>query len=326
MDRRDIDGTEPGRQPVQSLAGGVWAICEKNSASLARDFQSVAKTFLDAVSAAETDVAMAAPTMCEAEHQIALKPFRLQVERACDEAKRAGCRYGSVEPENWLVARLLETDWEDQLQKQKAADAQWPCPEGPQPLQLSNTWREQICALWGELKRVWIAPTTDRDRQEMLHSRLEEVKTKVLSDRAKAHGLYLDTVFTAGLNQPRTKTTGSESFTTNRIVLVLSTSSRYSPDSAGSMTNSSRASKSRPELPGTFAWPNNSGIWSCRKSRWVAWRCHKPCACWTSHGMQRVKRGELCVVHARCGKQKGLRIRVLDSQPQLFDPPSSARV
>jgi len=42
--------------------------------------------------------------------------------------------------------------------------------------------------------------------------------------------------------------------------------------------------------------------------------------------MQRVKRGELNVVHVSRGKQKGLRIRVLDNQPQLFDQPSAAKV
>ncbi len=36
--------------------------------------------------------------------------------------------------------------------------------------------------------------------------------------------------------------------------------------------------------------------------------------------VQRVKRGELSVVHVSRGRQKGLRIRVLDQQPQLFQP------
>ncbi len=35
--------------------------------------------------------------------------------------------------------------------------------------------------------------------------------------------------------------------------------------------------------------------------------------------MQRVKRGELPFVHVRRGKQKGLRIKVLDNQPRLFE-------
>lgn len=35
--------------------------------------------------------------------------------------------------------------------------------------------------------------------------------------------------------------------------------------------------------------------------------------------MQRVKRGELPFVHVRHGRQKGLRIKVLDGQPRLFE-------
>jgi hypothetical protein len=41
--------------------------------------------------------------------------------------------------------------------------------------------------------------------------------------------------------------------------------------------------------------------------------------------MQRVKRGELPVVHVSRGKLKGLRIGVSDHQPQLFDQPSAAK-
>ena len=35
--------------------------------------------------------------------------------------------------------------------------------------------------------------------------------------------------------------------------------------------------------------------------------------------LQRVKRGELSAVHVRCGRRKGLRIKVLDAVPALFD-------
>jgi predicted DNA-binding transcriptional regulator AlpA len=38
--------------------------------------------------------------------------------------------------------------------------------------------------------------------------------------------------------------------------------------------------------------------------------------------LQRVKRGELAAVHVRCGKRKGLCIRVVDQQPDLFRPPT----
>ena len=38
--------------------------------------------------------------------------------------------------------------------------------------------------------------------------------------------------------------------------------------------------------------------------------------------LQRVKRGELDAVHVYRGKRKGLRIKVIDNQPDLFGQPS----
>jgi len=36
--------------------------------------------------------------------------------------------------------------------------------------------------------------------------------------------------------------------------------------------------------------------------------------------LQRVKRGELAAVHVMRGQQKGLRIKVIGRQPDLFNP------
>ena len=37
---------------------------------------------------------------------------------------------------------------------------------------------------------------------------------------------------------------------------------------------------------------------------------------------QRVKRGEITAVHVRCGRKKGLRLKLINSQPDLFGQPS----
>jgi predicted DNA-binding transcriptional regulator AlpA len=37
---------------------------------------------------------------------------------------------------------------------------------------------------------------------------------------------------------------------------------------------------------------------------------------------QRVKRGEITAVHVRCGRKKGLRLKLINSQPDLFEQPS----
>jgi hypothetical protein len=133
---------------------------------------------LDAISPAGLEAAIAAQDLGEAQDQAALKQFRLQVERARYEAERAERRFQSVEPENRLVARTLETEWEHKLQDQRAAEAELARKEHEQRLQLTDGQREQIRALGSDLKRVWdAATTTDRDRKELLRSLLEEVKT-----------------------------------------------------------------------------------------------------------------------------------------------------
>jgi hypothetical protein len=42
--------------------------------------------------------------------------------------------------------------------------------------------------------------------------------------------------------------------------------------------------------------------------------------------LQRVKRGELQAVHVCQGRRKGLRIKIVENQPSLFDSASSGGV
>jgi len=86
--------------------------------------RAVVETFLEAISPAGLEAAIVAQNLGEAQDQNALKQFRLQAERARYEAERAERRFRNVEPENRLVARTLETEWENKLHDQRAAEAE----------------------------------------------------------------------------------------------------------------------------------------------------------------------------------------------------------
>jgi hypothetical protein len=145
--------------------------------------RAVAETFLSAIGPAGLEAALEAEKLSESEQQTALKQWRLQVEHAHYEAERAERRYRQVEPENRLVARTLETEWEKRLGELKAAEAQLLHKEQECRVELTPAEREQIRALGADLKQVWDAPTTtDRDRKELLQSLLEEVKIQVLPE------------------------------------------------------------------------------------------------------------------------------------------------
>ena len=53
-----------------------------------------------------------------------LAPLRLAVERASSEAQYAERRYMAVDPDNRLIARTLEADWEKALRKLETAKAE----------------------------------------------------------------------------------------------------------------------------------------------------------------------------------------------------------
>jgi excisionase family DNA binding protein len=358
--------------------------------------RAVVETFLGAIAPAGLEAAIAAQNLGEAQDQNALKQFRLQAERARYEAERAERRFRNVEPENRLVARTLETDWENKLHEQQAAEAELARKEQEQRLQLTDRQREQIRALGSDLKRVWDAPTTtDRDRKELLRSLLEEVKINVLPEENKAQVVlrwktsavseldvlwrsprpapirtdeetielmrrlaihHPDAVIAGVLNRQGRKTARGESFTASRVASLRThwKIPRYQapakPPEGKLLTVDAAAKQLGVAASTLLRWLNDGFIGGEQVTPGAPWRIRMtdelkslivpevPSGYVTVFQamrllgvsrqtvMQRVKRGELAVVHVSRGKQKGLRIRVLDNQPQLFEQPSTARV
>ncbi len=142
--------------------------------------QAVASAFLAALAPAGVEAAIAAAEALEADHDAALDQWRRQVERARYEATRAERRYLAVDPDNRLVARGLEADWEAKLTALADAEAELARRAATRPRSLDEREREALVALGADVGRVWSAPsTTDRDRKELLRSLLEEVRVDV---------------------------------------------------------------------------------------------------------------------------------------------------
>lgn len=149
---------------------------------------AVAKTFLEAVTPAALDATIEAMRQLEANQDAALSQWRLEVERSRYEAERAERRYRMVDPENRLVARGLEAEWEDRLRELSSAEAELHRREQQQPRACSEEQLARLRALGADLHLVWSAPaTTDRDRKELLRTLLEEVILSVNKSEHTAH-------------------------------------------------------------------------------------------------------------------------------------------
>jgi DNA invertase Pin-like site-specific DNA recombinase len=163
---------------------GVWCL----SVGGVQLDQAVAGAFLAALTPAGLQAAVAAAEQLEADHDAALAQWRLEVERARYRATKAERRYLAVDPDNRLVARGLERDWEAKLAALAAAEAELASRERRRPRTLTAAERAAIGALGGNVARVWSASTTtDRDCKELLRTLLEEVIVNVDRDAAQAH-------------------------------------------------------------------------------------------------------------------------------------------
>lgn len=104
------------------------------------------------------------------------KLWQQRLERAAYEADRTGRQYRLVEPENRLVARSLERDWEEKLAAHRKLEEEYRRFEQTQPRMLTEQERATIRQLAIDLPRLWTASTTtDADRKAIIRQVLERV-------------------------------------------------------------------------------------------------------------------------------------------------------
>jgi len=350
--------------------------------------QAVGEAFLKALTPAALEATQLAIEQLEANHDAALSQWRLAVERARYEAERAERQYHAVEPENRLVARGLETEWEKRLRELAAAETELERREKQRPRTLSEEEKKKIFSLGSDLHKVWTAPTTtDRDRKELLRALLEEVLITVdrperrahialrwrggtfteldLSlPRMKPHGLhtdedtisllhrlaalYPDDVIAGILNRQGRRTASGERFTALHVGSLRRYRSipRYqlpAEPPTGEVVPIRKAAQILGVYTSTIhRWLNDGFIAGEQVTPGAPWQIRisdelrarfveqtppgylpmvdttKKLGVSRQTVLQRVKRGELEAVLVTRGRRKGLRIRVVDTEPGLF--------
>jgi DNA invertase Pin-like site-specific DNA recombinase len=160
------------RSPEQSGTGSgrCWTV-----AGAAID-QCVEEAFLASAQPPEMELALAVSK--EAEHQAEAidRQWRLHVERARYEARLAERRYRAVDPDNRVVARTLEAQWEEKLRDLEEADRGFERAREQRKVSLSDKDCGRILELARDLPQVWEAPTTtQQQRKNLLRILVREV-------------------------------------------------------------------------------------------------------------------------------------------------------
>jgi len=149
---------------------------------------AVADAFLAALAPAELD-ALSKARRAQQQVDAALRTStERQLERKRYAAALAERQFNKVDPDNRLVARGLEAEWEKSLRDLETAKAELTRREQQQPRMLGPDERVRLLALGADLHAAWKAPTTSpRDKKELLRTALEEVIVSVQSQERRAH-------------------------------------------------------------------------------------------------------------------------------------------
>jgi hypothetical protein len=143
----------------------------------------VAEQVLHALEPATVGLSLRAIEDVHQERERLHRHWKQRLERATYEAGRAERQYQAVEPENRLVARSLERQWEEALRRRRDLEEEYDRFLKEQPPQLSEDQRARILALSSDLPTLWNAPeTTAADRKEIIRLVVERVAVHVRAE------------------------------------------------------------------------------------------------------------------------------------------------
>lgn len=132
----------------------------------------ITERLLTALAPHEIALALTAADEVQARRERSNRALELRVERARYDAIRAERAFHACDPENRLVARSLESRWEEKLRELKDAEAELAEHTTPAP----DPSREQIEALARDLPALWSAnTTTDKDRKRLMRAMIADV-------------------------------------------------------------------------------------------------------------------------------------------------------
>ena len=150
--------------------------------------EDVVAQVLSALAPAALELSVTAAGQAEGRRAEVDRIWRQRLERAdfaCDRARR---QYQLAEPENRLVARQLEREWEAALAERAHLGEEYQRYQRARPARLSPGELAAIRALAGDIPALWAAPTTTMaDRKRLLRAVIESVQVTADGATERVH-------------------------------------------------------------------------------------------------------------------------------------------
>jgi DNA invertase Pin-like site-specific DNA recombinase len=230
--------------------------------------QAVVTCFLQAIEPAHLEVALSALDQVEARAKQVEHQWQRQIERAQYEADLGRRRYKAVDPDNRLVARSLEREWNEKLAQVEKLEREHTLLPQPAALVLTAEQRERIRRLAHDLPTIWHASTTTFVERKQLMRWL--IKDVTLSKRGNVIDVAIrwQTEALTHLAIPRYKMSWEERQTSPQVVeRVRELSSTHTNAQIAALLNEEGE---RAGMGGSF---------TVSKIEWIRYAYHIPAGC-----------------------------------------------
>ena len=138
--------------------------------------RAVEKIFLEAVMPAQIELALAVTQETERQLEQTETQWKLRKERLTYETRLAERRYKAIDPDNRVVARTLEREWEEKLRELEKAEEEHEEARRKEKLILTQDDRGRLVALAKDLRGIWNAKTTTHaERKSLMRTLIREI-------------------------------------------------------------------------------------------------------------------------------------------------------
>jgi len=170
-----------------------------------------------------TQVRISLSVLEELEQQAMLveRQWQLQLEQARYETERARRQYNLVEPENRLVARTLETAWEEKLRALACLEQEYKQHQQQPPLRLDAAQRAAIEALSQDLPRGGAAETTTTEERKQIVRLLPKEVTLTRDEKQVEVTLHRQTDAVTSLSVPLRRNRERRKQTSPEVVAIV---------------------------------------------------------------------------------------------------------
>lgn len=131
--------------------------------------RAVALLFLETMVPSELELSLGVERVVGAQADALQRQWKARLEQCAYEARRAERRYKAVDPDNRVVARTLEREWEERLHDLEEVERKFDDAKRRHHVELTEQDRARIREIARDLPKVWRASTTpQQDRKAML--------------------------------------------------------------------------------------------------------------------------------------------------------------